>query len=361
MCPVDNKKTDTRKVQQVGLSTLVVSLPRDWTKEVGLKRGDVVTFKKEEDGSLRILSGTEREKTELMMCIIDADLCKEPRLLTRIITANYILGRDTIQVSWKGEPHPEHLEEIRSAVKHLTGLGIVEQTLNHVTLHNFIDPTKYSLYDMLRRIYVIFSSMLTIAIQALIKQKSELAIEVSRMEDEVDQFYWLIIRQIVLSSRNKAIAEKVGIENPLHVLGNRVVAKDLEEMADCAEDIAKETLKIIESGYKPSNEIMEGIKKMNSSVQGISEKSLEAFFDSDLKKANEIIEEVRSFVEIENDLVETILTHVDDLRAALSLRSIVRDLVQIAEYCRVISGVTIDRAVEQPDKICRFEKEEKKK
>ncbi|NWG09217.1 MAG: phosphate uptake regulator PhoU [Nitrososphaerales archaeon] len=88
---------ETRKVQQVGFSTLIVSLPRDWAREVGLKRGDIVTFNKE-DGALKITPGIEHEKKELVKCTINADLCKEPRLLTRIITANYILGRDTIQV-----------------------------------------------------------------------------------------------------------------------------------------------------------------------------------------------------------------------------------------------------------------------
>ena len=81
---------ETRKVQQVGFSTLIVSLPRDWTKEVGLKRGQIVTFNKEDDGSLRIKSGVESRKKEVIRCVINADLCKESKLLTRIITACYI-------------------------------------------------------------------------------------------------------------------------------------------------------------------------------------------------------------------------------------------------------------------------------
>ncbi|MCP8320645.1 MAG: phosphate uptake regulator PhoU [archaeon] len=349
---------DTRKVQQVGFSTLIVSLPRDWAKEAGLKRGDVITFKREEDGSLKIIPGIEHEKKELIRCIVSADLCKEPRLLTRVITANYILGRDTIQIVWKGEPFSEHLEEIRSTVRRLTGLGIVEQTLKYVTLHNFIDPTKYSIYEMLRRNHVILSSMLTAAIQALIEQKSELAREVLRMEDEADQLYWLIIRQIHLASQDKAIAKKIGIEDPLHLLGDRLVAQDLEEMADYSESIAKEVLKILSSGYKPSDEIIKSIRKMSSSVQRISNETMEAFFTFDARKANSVIEEVGTFDEFEKDLVEKILVHVEDVRVAISLRSIVRNLGQIAEYCDMMAECTINRAMDQTSGICKLEMEE---
>lgn len=48
---------EIRKVQQVGYSTLVVSLPRDWVKEVGLKQGDVVSLMRDADGTLRLFPG----------------------------------------------------------------------------------------------------------------------------------------------------------------------------------------------------------------------------------------------------------------------------------------------------------------
>ncbi|MEM3068919.1 MAG: phosphate uptake regulator PhoU [Nitrososphaerales archaeon] len=349
---------ETRKVQRVGFSTLVVSLPRDWTKQVGLKRGDIITFKREEDGSLKITAGIEHEKKESVRCIVNADLCKEPRLLTRVITANYILGRDAIHIVWKGEPYPGHLDEIRSTVKHLTGLGIVEQTLKHVTLHNFIDPTKYSIYGMLKRNYVIFSSMLAACIQALVERKDDLAREVLRMEDEIDQLYWLVVRQIHLASQDKVIAKKIGVEDYMNLLGDRIVAKDLEEMADYSEGIAKEVIKILGSGYRLTDGISKGIKKLSDSVQSISDRVMEAFFTRDVEKANRIIEEVEAFDEFEKNLVENMLARIEDLEVAISLRSIVRSLGQITRYCGMIAEVTINRVMMQANEICTFEVEE---
>ena len=114
---------ETRKVQRVGKSSLAVSLPRDWVKQTGLKQGDLVTLAEDSDGALRLEPGYTERTT--MKCNINADLCKENELLSRLITGSYVLGYDTIVVSSKIELSSEHLEEIRRVVKRLRGLEIV--------------------------------------------------------------------------------------------------------------------------------------------------------------------------------------------------------------------------------------------
>ena len=53
---------EARKVQRVGYSTLTVSLPREWVGDVKLKAGDIVSIKREDDGSLKLVPGTERKR-----------------------------------------------------------------------------------------------------------------------------------------------------------------------------------------------------------------------------------------------------------------------------------------------------------
>ena len=90
---------EIRKVQRVGHSTLTVSLPRDWVRQVGLKQGGVVTLRLSEFGELIVTPGSEMESEEMTVCRINADACKDRDFLSRMITGNYILGRDTIIVS----------------------------------------------------------------------------------------------------------------------------------------------------------------------------------------------------------------------------------------------------------------------
>ena len=53
---------ESRKVQRVGSSSLAVSLPNEWVKEVGLKKGQLVFFKEDEGNILKIMTAGQIEK-----------------------------------------------------------------------------------------------------------------------------------------------------------------------------------------------------------------------------------------------------------------------------------------------------------
>src|SRR5207245_2114344 len=82
---------------------------------------------------------------------------------------NYLTGHDTIQIVAKKELSQRHLEEVRAVSRRLTGLGIVEQSLKSVTLQSFVDPTKFPIYGLMRRLQIILSSMLETGVKAVVK------------------------------------------------------------------------------------------------------------------------------------------------------------------------------------------------
>jgi phosphate uptake regulator len=344
---------EARKVQRVGYSTLTVSLPRDWVEDVKLKAGDIVSIKREDDGTLKLIPGTEHKREEVKNCVVNAELCNSPNLLTRVITANYILGHDTIQVLAKDELKKIHLEEIRATTQRLTGLSIVEQTLKQVTLQSFVDPTRFPIYGLMRRLHIITSSMLDASIKALVERRPELATEVAHMEEESDRIYWLIVRQLLLSIRDRSVGSKIGIESPLHIPGNRVVAKSLEEMADCAENIANEVL-VLSDREIASETILNDIAKFANQVTKISEHILKALLTLEIHLANEGVEMVQAAENDERKLTQKVLNYVKDATVAASLRIIVWNLGQIAKYCRMIGEVTINRIMEKPSEICEY-------
>ena len=344
---------EARKVQRVGYSTLTVSLPRDWVEDVKLKAGDIVSIKREDDGSLKLVLGIERKREEVKNVIVNADLCSSPNLLTRVITGNYILGHDTIQVVAKEELKKGHLEEIRATTHRVTGLSIVEQTLKQITLQSFIDPTRLPIYGLMRRLHIIISSMLEASIKALVEGRPELAAEVTHMEEESDRIYWLIVRQLLLAIRDRSTASKMGIESPLHIVGNRVVAKTLEEMADSAENIANEVL-ALKDREMISETILSDIAKFSAQVTGICEHSFKAFVTGEIKLANEAVESIETAENDERRLTQKVLTYVKDVNVAVSLRIIVMNLGRIAKYCRIIGEVTMNRIMEKPSEICEY-------
>jgi phosphate uptake regulator len=344
---------EARKVQRVGYSTLTVSLPREWVEDVKLKAGDIVSIKREDDGSLKLIPGTEHKREEVRDCIVNADLCASPNLLTRVITANYILGHDTIQIVAKDELKRAHLDEIRATTQRLTGLSIVEQTLKQITLQSFVDPTRFPIYGLMRRLHIIINSMVDVSIKALVERRPELAAEVTHMEEESDRIYWLIVRQLLLSIRDRSVGAKIGIESPLHIAGNRVVAKTLEEMADSAENIAIEVvaLKDREIG---SEAILNDIAKFGTQVIKISDHSIKALLTGDISLSNEAVEMVETSENDERKLSQKVLAYVKDVAVAASLRIIVWNLAQISKYCRMVGEVTINRILEKPSAICEY-------
>jgi phosphate uptake regulator len=344
---------EARKVQRVGYSTLTVSLPRDWVEDVKLKTGDLVSIRREDDGSLKLTPGTRREREEVKNCVVNADLCSSRNLLTRVITGNYILGHDTIQVVAKDELKKVHLEEVRATVRRLTGLSIVEQTLRQVTLQSFIDPTRFPIYGLMRRLHIIISSMLEASIKALTEGRGELAAEVTHMEEEADRIYWLIVRQLLLAVQDRSTAANIGIEYPFHIVGDRVVAKMLEEMADSAENIADEivALKDRDMAREP---ILNEVAKFAGQVTKISEQSLNGFLTGEINLANAAVEIVENAENDERRLAQKVLTSAKDASLASSLRIVTWNLIQIAKYSRIIGEVTINRIMEKPTEICTF-------
>jgi phosphate uptake regulator len=346
---------ETRKVQRVGYSTLTVSLPHDWVKEVGLKQGDVVSIRRDEDGSLRLFCGLEQRKDEVNKCIIDADLCDSPNLLTRVITGNYIMGHDTIQIVSKKGLSPRHLEEVRKATQSLTGLDIVEQTARQITVQSFVDPTKFPLYGLLRRLHVLVSSMQENAIRALVERRSELANEVIKMENEADRIYWLIVRQLLLAMRDRTVGARIGIESPINILGNRLASKIFEEIADSSEKIAKEVLALQGNNHQLDSSILDGISKISATVQSVLDRVMRALLTVDIKLANDTVELI-DYTEKEGEKVtEEILIQIRDVRAAMTVRSVLSSLCQIVRLCKIVGEITLNRALEYPSDICKFE------
>lgn len=344
---------EARKVQRVGYSTLTVSLPREWVEDVKLKAGDIVSIKREDDGSLKLIPGTEHRREEVKNCIVNADLCTSNNLLTRVITANYILGHDTIQIVAREELKRNHLEEIRATTQRLTGLSIVEQTLKQVTLQSFVDPTRFPIYGLIRRLHIIINSMLEVSMKALVEKRPEIAGEVTHMEEESDRIYWLIVRQLLLAIRDRSVGTKIGIESPVHIAGNRVVAKTLEEMADSAENIATEVIGLKDK-ETASESILNEISKFCIQVTKISDQNIKALLTGDIKLANESVEMVEGSESEERKLTQRIVSHVKDPSVAASLRIIVWNLGQISKYCRMIGEVTINRIMEKPSDICDY-------
>lgn len=357
---------EIRKVQQVGYSTLIISLPKEWANQSGLKRGDTVSLIYEDDGSLRLYPGEKSWSDTSFKSIVDAEKCVESQMLTRIITGAYITGQDSIKISSKTRLSQEHINEIRTITKRLIGMSIVEQTFRSVILQNFVDPARFPINGLLRRLYVITSSMQELVLRALKENSRDLAIEAINMEEDVDSIYWLVVRQLLMAVRNRILTKAIGISSPLHIVGNRVVAKMLEKIGDYSENMAKEVLRAFDLQVSHDPKIVQQISEFFESIRNIYDLTMQAFFAGNMALANKAIELSKNAENEESKLTEGIFNEIKeaerkkinlDIASLMALRVIVWNLGQIVTHCSTIAEITINRALEEPTEICKWEKQ----
>jgi len=353
----DGVKMEIRKVQKLGYSTIVVSLPRNWVKEKNLKKGDSVIVRVDEDGNLRIepyeAEGGKRKREQY---VIDVSQIKSPGLVKRILIGNYVLGHDNIIFLNKNERlSPQVLKEIQDAISRLAAMEIVEQDLHKVVVQCFIDPTKFRLTGLIRRMYTLIFSMLE-AVQEYLKDFDQnVLMQVINMENEADRLYWLIVRQILLAQKSWRVAKEIGVDHPYHIIGNRALAKSLEEICDRIEDVANELNRIQPENIEKFKEVIAILDSILGDLKELLSLSMMAFIELDITKANDILNTLKVFRDRIKELDTNFITYIKDPLILSVFRVIVSCIMRIADNADGIAEITINRALEMPSKICRWE------
>ncbi len=229
---------EVRRVQKFGKSTLMISLPADWAKRVGLRSGDVIGVEVLEDGSLRIASlDLLSKKREKAVEIVLKEEGNE-NLLVRSLYGLYFLGYDRITVkSSTGLLTNSYLKCIRGVVKNFIGAEIVEHTPESVTVHVLIDPSKYSALVLIERMVNIIKLMIQYVATSILSKQLKILEEVIELEGELDRLYGLAVRQLVLTQNDKSIIKHLGIKASL-VTEYRSIVKSLEDIGDSLAQIA---------------------------------------------------------------------------------------------------------------------------
>ena len=336
-----------RKLQKVGHSTISVSLPRRWVKEMDLKQGDAVLVVPENDGSLKIFPSDTlkaEDRTEDYIC--NSDLCDDPKMLERIIVGSYILGRDIFSIISSERIRSEHIEEVRGIISKLIGLGIVEETSDRIVLQCSVDPRKFHLDMLLRRLSIISLTIVEEAVQALVDSDASLAGDAMKREDEADMMYLLAMRLLISAQRRRDVAEEIGLTDPLHILYFGLMLRYLELIADYAEDIARRAIIVVRS-YKDQipKWAIERMSNLNDLAHDLVLKSVDCFFIGDIKIANSILEMLK-FIELERDRL------IRELPEIPTVKCIIWDVARIADNGAGIALIAINNALERKTNIC---------
>ena len=345
---------ESRKVQKVGTSTLSVSLPKDWAERLGVQKGDILLFEDLRDGSLRVAPsqlGASRGRDAVY--VINADLATDKGMLARIVVGNYVIGRNHLVIKSKTRIKSEHLKEVREAVNKMMGLGIMLETSDTIELQCSIDASRFPMETVIKRLYTIGATMQKEAVEALLKRDPRLAEDARGREDEADMVYWLALRLLLTAQMDPHVAEQIGIHAQLPIVGNRLICKNLEHVADYADNIAKSVLDILHGGAEVEEPLLRRLQRSSDIAGRIVADGLSCIFQHDLKMANKAIEAQREVEKLEEEILSEILKKHDDPTLVASLRAVAWSIRRIAEYGSEIAVIGINRYLERDSNLCR--------
>jgi phosphate uptake regulator len=335
---------ELRKVQITGGSTFIISLPKTWVSQMGLRKGSVIRITQKDDLTLCLTPESADTPDTQRRVIINPSPEDTPESIVRRMVSSYLIGYNIIQLKTQ---HKRLDSGQRFSVKDFTrkklvGTEILSDLPQDLTLQVLLSYTELSVKDALRRMSVIAASMHRDAIIALGTEDVNLAREIVGMDDEVDRFNLYIVRLLKAAVVDAHILKESGLKSPRECLGYRLITKSVERMADHAVNIAHNRLELTLSTI--SEELLSELKKLSDFALDIFESSMDAVFDESYKSADRVLNIAENTRKMEAEILQKIVKHASPEEVP-AFRLIVESILRTAEYGTDIAETVLNMTV----------------
>ncbi|MEM0022865.1 MAG: phosphate uptake regulator PhoU [Archaeoglobaceae archaeon] len=322
---------EVRKLQLIGGSSYMVSLPKDWVKKNNLKQGDEIVLDIENSVIMLYPKGFKEDIRVSRVEISDLRRYDE-KFLRRFIYALYIQGVDEIRIVDK-KLNPRLVAKISEIVKSLIGMEIIDAS-DKVVL-KCLTVTDFDVYGVVKRMTQIVVTMMETLIDAIRSRDFSGLRELKNLEDDTDRLYLLAVRQEHRLVREFSSPDKW---NELRlILGIRTVAKLIEEIIDNLENFSN-YIRAVEK-----EEELETIEKFLIELFGAFEVLSRAYFESELETSEDSIQLLE---EIESKM----LSKIDgSSQYRLSLES----LMSACRHMKSIGEIALNKSVRESLKATR--------
>jgi phosphate uptake regulator len=335
---------ETRKLQYTGGSSYIVSLPKKWIQDLGLKQGDHVVIMRQSNSVLQISPASRRVGKEQKDATIEVGKDNNPYFIARKLIALYFLGYNVITIVPKEERLlAEQREVIKNIVRRvLMGTEIIADSASGITLQVLINLLDLSVDAAFKRMLLIAKSMYRDTLLALQENNLELAGEVIKSDDEVDRFSFYIVRQLKIAIKNEHLLKEIGLEEPRNCLGYRLIAKSVERVADHAAIISKDIIDM----HRPINrEIADKISNMCSFALEVLDEACLSMFKRDYEAADRAIEKARRIEDMEKAILRSV-TKLKDVNDLYRIKLITENVRRVAEYASDIAEIVLNMTVQ---------------
>ena len=327
-----------RKLQLTGGSTYVVSLPKRWVVDAGLKAGDTVFLEPQVDGAISIRARPADRPLAKRRVFEEKGEERRDHLLRKLIGA-YIAGFAYIEVRFRPEMGPFVRRVARDFSRMVIGLEVIEETRNSVVIQDLSDTAELSPEKCLRRMHLTVRAMHEDALEALRTRDEALARDVTQRDQDVDRLYWMVAKQYNVAHVPGPVPSAAETNTELH--NYRLIAKLFERIGDHAERIARTSTVFADRGL--DSRLLKEFDAARESAIAILDKAFFALLTADVDAANQAVDDL----DRHQKLIDGLSHHVASKKGEelLALAAIVDSLGRTAGYAADIAEIAIDVAV----------------
>jgi len=336
---------EIRRLQKVGYSSLSVSIPKEYVKELKLHKGDGVLLREEADGTLRLIPTSKAKESS--RATIKVEQAGGGEMLARLIIGAYALGYDSIEVTGKGPLDRTTTDLVVKTIKRLMGLEVVESDSRMIVGQSFTDPTKFPVDSLIKRLQMLVSQSLEDVVEALDLRQTGSLNDVARVQEEIDELYWLIVRQLLVALSRRELASEIGIESPLHASGDRVSAKTLDEIGNIVSEMAEELVRLKGKGTRMEPEVVERMRKLAALAREAFDTTMESLLTPDIGLIGHSASLVDETLRLEKEITHEMLEKGEYGYA----RVLVSHFGQLARYCIIIIEIASHRLLRKTSRV----------
>ncbi len=350
-----------RRVQCTGRGSYIISLPKEWVQDLGLKRGSEIAFNIQPDSTLSLIPRKIKERDGLgdsskpKEYYITMDPKDSSESALRMVRALYAIGADIIRIHFKNAKESSKLKnEMKNFVRDtFLGAEIIEETPEEITLQILIRHSEFSIEKAVRRMAIVALVANRDAVASMKERSATLFESVINARNDVNRLGLYIVRQLKYGIERNLYRE-LGFATPKEFLLYRLAVNDIENIAENALNIVNtigslqkmlddETLFLKEP---LDEEIFSQLVNFSTQAQQLYEDAVRSVFKRDYKDAEKLISKRESLISLENELVMLISSKKIDPNVTSVLRLIFDNTKRILDYARNMAELTLNRTVE---------------
>jgi phosphate uptake regulator len=352
-----------RRVQCTGRGSYIISLPKEWVQDIGLKRGSEIAFNLEPDSSLALIPRKIREKasdeegSKLKEYYISVDPQEDVASTLRMIQALYVISADIIRIHFRGvgADAAKRKNDVKNFAKDtFLGSEIIDETPDEVTLQILVKHSEFPIEKAVRRMVIVALAAHRDVILALKGGSKELFQNIVNAQHDSNRLGLYIVRQLKFGIEHNMYRE-LGFRTPKEFLLYRIIVNDIKDIGENAINImnnlatfqkhVNDQLLFIKEPM--DEELYAQIISFNTLAYQLFEDATKAMFKRDYNDAETLIPKRQSYVKLENELIRLMSSKKLDPNVSAILRLVLDSSRRILDYGQDIAELTLNRTVEE--------------